>query len=221
MLGFFPDPYPDELFYSLCARFSERMSYTTLRQVVEELFGDGQVIAAVAFPSHLDQLVARLPPGSGYSATSLIADHTLLPFFGPFLPPTRLMRLRADMRGKRGPSLHMRSGVMASTVPLPSALRYCPCCVEEDRTRFGETYWHRLFQLPGVQICPVHQVWLEESSIEIRHRQTRHVFVSAEQALQMLHPPRQVQGAPYQTASSHFGARHGLVARTSCSSTRA
>lgn len=196
MLGFFPDPYPEEVFYSLCARFSERMGYTTLRQVVEELFGDGQVIATVAFPSHLDQLVARLPPGSGYTAASLIADHTLLPFFGPFLPPTRLIRLSEDMRGKRGPALHMRAGVMASTVPLPSALRYCPCCVEEDRTRFGETYWHRLFQLPGVLVCPDHQVWLEESPVAIQHRQTRQVFVSAEQALQVLPLPRPIQGSP-------------------------
>ena len=196
MLGFFPDPHPDELFYSLCARFSERMRYTTLRQAVEELFGDGHVIATVAFPSHLNQLVDRLPPGSRYTAASLIADHTLLPFFGPFLPSSRLKRLRADMRGKRGPSLHMRAGVMASTVPLPSVLRYCPCCVEEDRTRFGETYWHRLFQLPGVQVCPSHQVWLEESVVEIRHQQTRHAFVSAEQTLQVLPPPRPVQESP-------------------------
>lgn len=193
MLGFFPDPYPDELFYSLCARFSERMHYTTLRQVVEELFGDGQVIATVAFPSHLDQLIDRLPPGSRYTAHSFITDHTLLPFFGPFLPSTRLRRLRAGMRGEKGPSLHMRAGVMASTVPLPSALRYCPRCVVEDRIRFGETYWHRLFQLPGVKVCPFHRVWLEESTVEIQNRQTRHAFVSAEQTIQVLSSPRLVQ----------------------------
>lgn len=196
MLGFFPDPHPDELFYSLCARFSERMQYTTLRQVVEELFGDGQVIATVAFPSHLDELIDHLPPGSGYTPASLISDHTLLPFFGPFLPSKRLMRLHADMQGKHGPSLHMRAGVMASTVPLPSVLRYCPLCVEEDRTRFGETYWHRLFQVPGVLVCPSHQVWLEDSTVEIQHRQTRYTFVSAEQALQVLPPPRLVQESP-------------------------
>lgn len=196
VLGFFPDPYPDELFYSLCARFSERMPYTTLRQTTEELFGDAQVIATVAFPSHLDQLVDRLPPESQYTAASLIADHTLLPFFAPFLPSTRLKRLRADMQEKRGPALHMRAGVMASTVPLPSVLRYCPCCVKEDRTRFGETYWHRLFQLPGVQVCPSHQVWLEESTVEIQFRQTRHAFVSAEQALSAMPFPRLVQESP-------------------------
>ncbi|HEY7414083.1 MAG TPA: TnsD family transposase [Ktedonobacteraceae bacterium] len=196
MLGFFPDPHPDELFYSLCARFSERMGYPTLRQVVEELFGDGQVIATVAFPSHLDELIDRLPPGSGYTPISLISDHTLLPFFGPFLPSKRQMGLQADMQGKHGPSLHMRAGVMASTVPLPSVLRYCPLCVEEDRTRLGETYWHRLFQVPGVLVCPSHQVWLEGSTVEIQHRRTRYAFISAEQALQVLPPPRSVQESP-------------------------
>ncbi len=44
-------------------------------------------------------------------------------------------------------------------------LCYCPECVKEDRATYGETYWHRLPQLPGVCLCPKHQVPLRESLI--------------------------------------------------------
>ncbi len=45
---------------------------------------------------------------------------------------------------------------MASTVKIPQVLKYFPQCVESDRMAYGETYWHRVHQLPGVMVCPHH-----------------------------------------------------------------
>jgi hypothetical protein len=47
---------------------------------------------------------------------------------------------------------------------MPTRLRFCPCCVEQDRSNFGETYWHRIHQVPGVEVCPHHVTFLEESN---------------------------------------------------------
>lgn len=33
----------------------------------------------------------------------------------------------------------------------PEYLRYCTECTKEDIENFGETYWHRLPQLPGIE----------------------------------------------------------------------
>jgi hypothetical protein len=183
MIGVFPDPYPDEIFYGICARLCERAGYSKHRIAMRDLFGCEAVVASVTLPSHLDDLVARLPPGSAYTSDYLLIEHTLLPFYSPFLPPERVSRLRQDMCGRKGSAIHMRSGVMASRVPLPGWLRFCPQCVAEDRNHFGECYWHRVHQISGVEICPFHEVYLQDSNAEAKNKKTRHEFVSAERAV--------------------------------------
>jgi len=192
VIGSFPDFYPDEIFYSAMSRFAVSMHYPNLRDVIEEVFGSQQLIATLYFPSHQDALVTRLPPNSVYTADSLINQHTLLPFFAPFLPPDRLGKLKENMRGAGGPAGHMRAGTMASIVPLTAVLRYCPECVREDRAQLGECYWHRLHQVPGVLVCPDHDVWLESSEVAVRHQVRRMAYISAEEALISLPTARQV-----------------------------
>src|SRR6185295_9463170 len=55
--------------------------------------------------------------------------------------------------------------------------------IEVDRERYGETYWHRLHQVPGVEVCPIHRAHLRNSAAPLRHSMGREVFVTAEQAL--------------------------------------
>jgi len=167
----------------MCARFSERVRYPSRRSVVTELFGTGNAIACVSLPSHLNNFTAQLPPHSNLDAGRIIDEHTLLPFFAPFLPPERHIRLRQDMSSSNGPAIHMRAGLMASHVSLPQWLRFCPQCVEEDRRRFGECYWHRIHQVPGVEICPLHKVWVRNSAVRSQNVQIRYEFISAESAI--------------------------------------
>jgi hypothetical protein len=183
MIGCWPDPYPDELFYSICARYSGRVFYSSKRSVVAELFGTEQAMACVSLPSHLGYLISQLPPYNYYDVNRIIDQHTLLPYFAPFLPPERHERLRQDMCSNNGPALHMRAGLMASRVPLHQWLRFCPRCVEEDRREFGECYWHRIHQVPGVEICSFHRVWVRNSAVRAQNAQTRYEFISAESAI--------------------------------------
>lgn len=41
--------------------------------------------------------------------------------------------------------------------------RYCPICLAEDQRRYGETFWHRVHQLPIVFTCPEHDVPLRST----------------------------------------------------------
>lgn len=74
-----------------------------------------------------------------------------------------------------------------------------PLCTA-DKQEFGESYWHRLHQLPGVEVCPDHNVRLLDSQVRILNPQTRHEFVSAEQGIQLpksrsfslLHPHHEI-----------------------------
>ncbi|MCA1994421.1 MAG: TnsD family transposase [Coleofasciculus sp. S288] len=186
MIPFFPDPYPDELLYSVCARYSDRVQYGTPFHIMQDLFGNKSAKATVDLPSRLSHLVSVLPPGHPYTVERLIDDHTMLPFYSPFCPSERVNRVRENMRGDKGWGIHSRLGILYNR--RQNWLRFCPVCVQEDRLRFGESYWHRLHQAPGVEVCPVHAVFLEESQARIRHHVNIYRFISAESVIKPTSP---------------------------------
>src|SRR5436853_7540042 len=110
MLTCFPDPYPDEIFYSICARYSERMRYQSRNTLKRDLFGNSEVIPAIALPCHLAALVENLPCTSRYSVDRFIDEHTLFPLFSPFLSQEQLFRTREDMEGEKGSFVYARTG---------------------------------------------------------------------------------------------------------------
>jgi hypothetical protein len=90
MIATFPDPYDGELFYSVLARFAERMKYPTPNVALRELFGSGHGVPAIELPNKIDALLKQLPPGNVYSSDHILQKHTLLPFYAPFLTPAGL-----------------------------------------------------------------------------------------------------------------------------------
>ncbi|MDT7540971.1 MAG: hypothetical protein QOE33_875 [Acidobacteriota bacterium] len=181
MLGHFPSLYPDELLYSACARFAVRAGYASVKSVLDELFGAPTATAIIDLPNRLGFLAAALPANSSLTADRLIDQHTLLPFFSAFQPASRIEQLREDLKGTHGPAGHMRSGIMASRNPMPGHLRFCPLCKQEDEDSFGETYWHRLHQLPSVVVCSPHRAFLENSGVNLRAGRRHLQFIPAEQ----------------------------------------
>ena len=135
MLGHFPTPYADELFYSLCARYGGRVGYRGSKSLLIDLFNSPTASAVIDLPNRLLIFTESLPNGSLLTTDRLINHHTLLPFFSAFIPPDRVKRIRADMRSTSGAAAQMRSGVMASSVPAPDYLRFCPSCRQEDESR--------------------------------------------------------------------------------------
>lgn len=189
MPGHFPAHYPDELLYSLCARFASRAGYARVTSILEELFGTRAARAVIDLPCRLGHLATALPPNSSLTTVCLLDKHTLLPFFSSFHPAHRIAQLRDDLKSACGPAGHMRSGIMASRIPMPEYLRFCPACTREDEECFRETYWHRLHQLPGVEVCPSHRVFLENSSVGLRAGRKHLQFIPAEQSIRAM-PPR-------------------------------
>lgn len=183
MIGFFPDPYPDELLFSACARYHERAGYRSRENTGRDLFGLQTVKVAIDLPGHLDSLLASLPHGHRHTADRLIDQNTLLPLYGPFVPQERLLRVREYMRGNYGGTIHMCLGAILTSKHDATFLRFCPLCVEADREQLGETYWHRLHNIPGINVCPIHKIFLEPSSVHIRYRGKRDEYLTAEQAV--------------------------------------
>lgn len=182
MISCFPDPYPDELLYSICARYSDRVQYPDKQSVVKELFGNKRIVAGVDLPGHLNDLVTALPPGGYYTVDRLIDNHTLLPFYSPYYPSELIGVIREEMRGSSLQKLTHRGIGLLNSLQLPRYLRFCPLCVQEDKKEFGECYWHRLHQVLGVEVCLVHEIPLENSEVLRRNPRCRFVFISAKKA---------------------------------------
>ena len=177
MIGFFTDPYPDELLYSACARYHRRARNLSKEATARDLFGNVRTKIIVDLQTRLNYLAAQLPPKT-YTASRLIDEHTMLPYYAPFMPAERHEATRCDMCGEGGGSIHARLGVLTSGLNV-ERLRFCAACADEDR----EPYWHRVHQAPGVEVCPSHAVFLAESAVSVRNRSNDRAFVTARQAI--------------------------------------
>ncbi len=181
MIGWFPTAYPDELFYSLCARYAATVQYPNKEHVISELFARRGLSIAVDLPSSLKVFVSNLPPENSLTAERIIFNHTLLPFYAPFLPAERVEKIKQFMCNTTGEAIHKLSGITPSTIRPPSTLRFCPICAETDKQNFGTPYWHRSHQLPGVEICSIHSVFLENSMGQIKNAVYKADLSAAEQ----------------------------------------
>jgi hypothetical protein len=198
MIEHFQDPLPDEILYSVWARLSELSNFHTLADVFEELFNNRKIKPIVDLPCHLGHFFDRLPFGHCYTIDVLINDHTLLPFYAPFLSPERYTTLREQMISGNGKAVQRRAGILNIRIPQPLYLRYCPMCVEHDREEFGACYWHRLHQVPGVVVCPTHAIFLENSTVHAQSTFSRQEFISAERVISTP-VSRQAESSPLYT----------------------
>ncbi|MCR8921960.1 MAG: TnsD family Tn7-like transposition protein [Cellvibrionaceae bacterium] len=179
MLGF-PKPYSDELLYSTVARAGVHDGETSPKQLLDQVFENRKIIATVDLPSHVQSLAQQYPSNSGLNTSLLIARHTLWPIYAPFLPPERIKKLRNWMAEQSQGAAHLASGIAASRVKAKTELFACRPCLAEQRLKYGECYWHRLWQVPLVRMCPKHGA-LSRSNIEL-DGEHRHAFIPVESA---------------------------------------
>lgn len=163
MISFFPDVYPDELAYSLFARYGVRSGYTHYRAIADDLFTSHTAKPNLEFIIELSQDAYRAIT-SIMPFERFILNHTMFPYYARFLPVERRQKALGhlmNMDKRFNDSLYMRR----NKTQHRQWLRYCPLCAEADREKYGETYWHRLHQLDHIDICPIHGCYLHDSSV--------------------------------------------------------
>lgn len=178
MIAFFPQIYEDELAYSLFARYHVRSGHITYMATAEDLFKNADVIPSSEFLVCLtDDAYEIVTRQMGFE--TLIANHTMLAYYIRFLPLERRKKafnLLSAMDRKFYDYLYMRRNKTARR----RYMRYCPLCVNEDRSKYGETYWHRKHQLTGIDICLNHRCRLEDSTTGITNESLRFQLIAAE-----------------------------------------
>lgn len=151
---FFPAAYPDETLHSLLSRYVRLSGLGSWSAVFDAATGDGSFARDLSLPCHLGELLRALPAGVDLDQNTIIARHTLLPYYQPFLTEIQLSDAQTQMVNHGGNGLKIRLGLIASRLENTSRTRFCPICVCKDLKQYGTAYWHRVHQLPGIWICP-------------------------------------------------------------------
>ena len=156
MIGVFPEPYPDELLYSVFARYYVRSGYRNYIFVAEDLFLNRSVRPNFEyFPALKEDVVSKLT--ANLSFEKIILQHTMFPYHCRFLPKERKEQAINSLISMDS-SYH--DLILFSKRKTTPTMRYCPLCVVEDRKNRGETYWHRIHQIQELLVCPIHHCYL-------------------------------------------------------------
>ncbi len=177
MIGLFPDPYPDELVYSMLARYYMKSGYPGYVCAAEDLFRSTWKPPSIEFlDDYQPEVYQRLEKNTGMR--NIVLNHTMFPVYGMFVQPERRRAAFGAMLTGNGNNQFL--------LPLNKGkkndryLRYCPVCVKVDREKYGETYWHRIHQIYGLSICPRHLCRLYDSDIPIKRKQSPDLITAEE-----------------------------------------
>jgi len=155
MLCYLPAPYPDELLYSVIARYMIHVGAKDPFTTIVHVFGRN-MITRVGLPGSLDIVSERTWPVWQMTGADIAHQLTLFPYYSHFIGEKRALECLEVIRSNDCKGLPLRLGLTRSSVKLPKHLRFCKTCRENDLLNYGETYWHRSHQLAGVFVCPEH-----------------------------------------------------------------
>lgn len=165
MLIFFPTPYPDELLYSVCARYHVRSGNISYKRTLDDIFENRGLTASVFLPSGIGSLVKSINNAGTFNEQKVIYKHTMFLFFTAFHSEEKSQQIYQSMCSDDGKSIYVRAGINASGVSQNKNLRFCPECMKEDKEKYGEHYWHRSHQIPGIHCCLKHLSPLYNSAV--------------------------------------------------------
>ena len=166
---FFPTPYRDELIYSVIARYHVYSGNPGHIHTLEDLFNTRGITSSIEFQGNLDSLIRNLPLYSNISSESIINEHTLFPYYAAFVPKDRAQKAIEIMKNGNLSKVYIMLGMLTMGRKNQSLqfLRHCPECLKEDISLYGESYWHRVHQIPGTSICLKHNSYLLDTEYPI------------------------------------------------------
>lgn len=162
-----PRPYRDELHFGYFGRLQTYWLTPTVNDLARHLRGGTKGHASSDLLGLCDDLVRSLAE-AGIDVVQLMWMHTLLPYYLSFQSSDERARVVADLESGNLTGLHFRMGIGSSSVKHPLVFRYCPACWRDDQLQLGEVYIRRLFQLPGVLLCPTHEEPLCDTTVLYR-----------------------------------------------------
>ena len=165
-IGYLPEVYPDELFFSLVSRKLVHSGHALHSVVLREFFCKRSDNPSKEFLGNLNEDAKKLIHEKIMPIRSVLLRHTMVPQYARFLPLAEkkeaIRRMEFDYCDP-----HFLFPILVRNEE-DAFLRYCPCCLREQKQAFGEAYWCRQHQLRGARICYKHGCWLEQSTVSAK-----------------------------------------------------
>lgn len=171
-----PTIYPNESAYSWLARTYAQSGVVFHKCFASEVFAHKNEMIDFNFINVFSPSFKKVVSKS-IGFRELLLNHTLFKYYARHMKVDE--RIEAYKEGIKN------SGLLAKKMHLPPNrndyyLRYCPACVEEDRQRYGECYFHIEHQIFELRICPIHRVKLIDTRIQ-NNKKGDSVFSTLEQ----------------------------------------
>lgn len=152
-------PLPDELLSSVWVR-TVRRAGLPVRTVARALTGGRKWAPGFFTAGHVCDLASVL----GLEPVELLWRHTVFPYATAFFErPVFDSAVAAAL--STGEAATGMGAVTQSASDAVRLRRFCTACVREDRQRWGESYWHRAHNLPGVLVCVHHGTVLRQTAL--------------------------------------------------------
>jgi len=152
-------PFPDELLGSVWIRTARRTGLP-IRSVARALTNGRKWAPGFFTAGHLVELACVL----GMEPLDLLWEHTVFPYATAFHAPEIFESAVAAAVSTGAAAIGM-GAVTQSASDQVRFRRYCTRCAREERVAWGESYWHRSHNLPGVLMCLKHGNALRQTEV--------------------------------------------------------
>lgn len=188
-MSYFPFLYPDEIFVSVIARYAVHAFVPNPSALHTSIYGTRTIRPTLELPSSLEKVAANAAASLGLSPQEWAEITTLFPLYSAFATHNKKQQLLRFMAaGGSQQSATAMAGAAFSRIPKPLFLRACSKCIHEDDETYGETYWRRVHQVPGIHICPWHGTQLLYSEQQYKSPNRHYVPASVTMPLRAYMP---------------------------------
>lgn len=156
-IAHFPEPYPDELIYSVFCRYYDHSPYAKQANAKADLFKNPKGPLDPEFMNVLTDDAMQMIRKIGLE--TVLTEHTMLPQYLRFTSGKQKQKI-------------LQSSYNGEPLVIPGfhrcyqqSLMYCPMCAAEDRQTYGEAYYHRVHNLRNIGLCPKHRCRLVRTDI--------------------------------------------------------
>lgn len=162
MLTYSPKIYPNELLYSLIARYHHQSGNPHTTQTLKDIFNTTKVPLSIDLQINLNNISTVHNPNIHID---ILTNNTLYNFYTFFINKTKRNLIKDKMLKGTTVDVHNFIGIKSSSINKNKFIKYCPACNKESYDTYGEYYWNRIFQIPGVNFCPYHKIKLLNSTV--------------------------------------------------------
>ncbi|WBW98087.1 TnsD family Tn7-like transposition protein [Oceanirhabdus sp. W0125-5] len=166
MISILPPLYKDEIIFNYFGRYHNICGNNSSIHTSEELFGIKLLNKSIYHPRRLDYFCSNFHSDQDIDSDYIIENHTIFPFFRPFLSDEKKSTCIKWLKEKSTGALKTMMGANAESILNKNIIKICSECFEEDLEENGEAYIHRIHQIPGYLYCIKHELFLDEINVE-------------------------------------------------------